>query len=386
MKKHYMVLDSFRGICACIVAFSHFNANSIFYGSTLLDRGSPYVDFFFVLSGFIIFANYEDKLRNGYSIKKFMLLRLGRLYPLHFAVLMAFILVDVLQLFINIGGASLYPPFSAPGETPSAILAMLFLVHSLHITEILAFNGPSWSISTEFYAYLLFAVIISYSGKYCRSILGLIIITMPVLLYFCYGELYAKLDYGFLRCIYGFACGALTWQFYRQHHENIYNKLIAMRLITALEIAVITIVAIYIAYFSFNIGSFFAPIIYSAVILLFSFEAGKLSKFLQAKFFLLLGTLSYSIYMVHLFISGKFFALPIRLLENKLGWNLTVQSGEMQLYGTNLVYGTLFEFFYLGVVVACSYISYKLIEQPFRNLTRKLVHKKPKHPSEEGAP
>jgi len=151
MKKYFTVLDSFRGICACIVALSHFNANSFINGSTLLDRGSPYVDFFFVLSGFIIFANYEDKLKQGTQIRDFIWLRLGRLYPLHFAVLLAFILVDVLQIVFDFGQSAVYAPFSAPGETPQAILAMLFLAHSLGLTDILAFNGPSWSISVEFY-------------------------------------------------------------------------------------------------------------------------------------------------------------------------------------------------------------------------------------------
>ena len=132
MKKKYVVLDSFRGICACIVAMSHFNANSIIYNSPLLDRGSIYVDFFFVLSGFVIFANYKERLQNGYSLVKFSFLRLGRLYPLHFAVMMAFISVDILQMIFNFGNTALYAPFSAPGESFGDIAAMLLLVHSLH--------------------------------------------------------------------------------------------------------------------------------------------------------------------------------------------------------------------------------------------------------------
>ena len=80
-RKHYLVLDSFWGICACLVAVSHFGANSIVAGSSLLDRGGIYVDFFFVLSGFVIFSNYRDRLRDGYSLSRFMFLRFARLYP-----------------------------------------------------------------------------------------------------------------------------------------------------------------------------------------------------------------------------------------------------------------------------------------------------------------
>ncbi len=376
MKQHYQVLDSFRGICACIVAFSHFNANSIIYGSSLLDRGAPYVDFFFVLSGFVIFANYSDRMTSGYSIKNFILLRFGRLYPLHFFVLMGFVSIEVLQLFLHVDQAALYAPFSSPGEGLGDIIAILFLVHSLNVSENLAFNGPSWSISVEFYTYILFAFIMAYAGRYYKIIIVVMAIVSAVLLYFLYGELYAKLNYGFLRCVYGFSCGALTWIIY----QNIYKKTLPLfkDRIRAhiIEILLLSTVIIYILYFSFNTLSFIAPVLFSLVVFVFAFEGGAISKLLKAKFFLFLGMLSYSIYMVHLFISGKFFALPIRLLENRMNFKITVDVDGTLLYGTNLLYGTLLEVFYLFIVILCSFISYKIIEEPFRDWSKRIVRRR----------
>lgn len=49
-----------------------------------------FVDFFFVLSGFVIASTYQERIAGGFSVWRFMLLRLGRLYPLHIAVLVAF--------------------------------------------------------------------------------------------------------------------------------------------------------------------------------------------------------------------------------------------------------------------------------------------------------
>ena len=377
MKRHYAVLDSFRGICACIVAFSHFNANSVFYLSPLLDRGAPYVDFFFVLSGFIIFANYHDKILSGYSLKKFMWLRFWRLYPLHFFVLAGFVVIDLLQLLLPHNDLAMMAPFSAPGESPKDIIAMIFLVHSLNISEYLAFNGPSWSISVEFYAYLLFAIIIVTARKYCFLILLCFVFCMPVLLFSLSGELYAKLDYGFLRCVYGFSCGSLTWMFYKKYYINIQTFIENIQ-ISILEFSIICLVAIYISFWSDGIGSFVAPIIYSLIILVFSFEKGKCSDLLKRRTFLLLGTLSYSIYMTHLFISGKVFMLPVRIIENKTNFVITVENDGVPLYGTNIFYGTLIEIFYILVVIFLSFVSYKLIEEPFRNWSRRFINKEDK--------
>lgn len=373
MKQHYLVLDSFRGICACIVALSHFNANSIINGSNLLDRGSIYVDFFFVLSGFVIFANYQDKLRSGYSIGKFILLRVGRIYPLHFCVLMAFVSFDFLQFFVHIDGAAINEPFSAPGESPRDIIAALFLIHSLNVTENLAFNGPSWSVSVEFYTYILFAFILAFAGKFYKIIIALAAIISAALLYFIYGELYAKLDYGFLRCVYGFACGSLTWMIYQSTYKNIRQVFQNKYFSNLIETSLLGIVVIYIWFFSFGTLSFAAPLMFSTLVYIFAFEEGRLSRFLKIKFLTFLGTLSYSIYMIHLFISGKLFALPVRLLENRMNWNLSVEVDGKILYGTNLFYGTLFEVFYLFVVIILSYISYKIIEDPCRAVTKKLA-------------
>lgn len=376
MKKHFLTLDSFRGICACIVAFSHFNANSIFNGSKILDRGDIYVDFFFVLSGFVIFANYREKLRAGFGVGKFVMLRFGRLYPLHLAVFLAFVLFDVLQLFLNVDGAALYPPFSAPGEDIRAMVANVLLIHSLNTIDVIAFNGPSWSISVEFYTYILFALVLVYSGRYYRQATLAVAALSAGWLYYLHGELYAKLDYGILRCLFGFACGGMAFEAYDRWkgrgQELIQNK----SRINLIECLLMVVTLVYIGWFSYGPASMLAPLLFSLVIFVFAFEGGRISDALKIKPFLFVGMLSYSIYMVHIFISGKFFALPARLLENKLGGDVSVKVGDMVLLGTDKMTGTLLEIFYLMVVIGCSYISFKLIEEPCRRWTKKFVSEK----------
>ena len=83
-KKHhtFQTLDSWRGICALMVALAHFSANSHINTYNIVINASFYVDFFFVLSGFVIAANYITRFTSISNIGSFMFLRFGRLYPM----------------------------------------------------------------------------------------------------------------------------------------------------------------------------------------------------------------------------------------------------------------------------------------------------------------
>jgi len=82
-------LDSLRGIAALMVILFHspFNyfQNKIIFASNLY----LFVDFFFILSGFVMSYAYGNKIINGYSFKNYISLRLGRIYPIHLFMLFA---------------------------------------------------------------------------------------------------------------------------------------------------------------------------------------------------------------------------------------------------------------------------------------------------------
>src|SRR3954447_25021058 len=95
-KNHFLALDSLRGICATFVVIYHFESDAFIRKIPFIQHGFLFVDFFFVLSGFVIAANYRDKIASEYSILKFFFLRLGRLYPLYVSMLFAFLVLAVL--------------------------------------------------------------------------------------------------------------------------------------------------------------------------------------------------------------------------------------------------------------------------------------------------
>src|SRR6267143_3981706 len=103
--ERFVVLDSWRGIAACLVALFHLEAYShLVYshlrGVPFLDNSWLFVDFFFVLSGFVIAANYQQRLIDGFGAGRFLLLRLGRLYPLHFVMLAVSIYCKLIQILL----------------------------------------------------------------------------------------------------------------------------------------------------------------------------------------------------------------------------------------------------------------------------------------------
>ena len=116
--RHHIALDAWRGIAALIVALFHFATPAAISQSTFLRNSWLFVDFFFVLSGFVIAANYRGRLAQGFGIERFMLLRLGRLYPLHILMLAAFIATELL-LYLASGAQLGSGAFTSPGRRRS---------------------------------------------------------------------------------------------------------------------------------------------------------------------------------------------------------------------------------------------------------------------------
>ena len=90
----YVALDSLRGIAALAVAVFHIQARDGFTTLPFFRASNQFVDFFFVLSGFVIARAYGDRLAAGFPIRTFLWLRLGRVWPLHFAVLLVYIAIE----------------------------------------------------------------------------------------------------------------------------------------------------------------------------------------------------------------------------------------------------------------------------------------------------
>ena len=215
-RHRFEVLDSWRGICACLVALYHFHTTSHIWPLGIIQKAGYAVDYFFVLSGFVIFANYERRLKEGFGTVRFMLLRFGRLYPLHLFTLLIFIAGDMAQVFIpSLRHFAHDAPFTG-NESLHYIIIDLLLLQGMGVVHEYIFNGPSWSISAEFYTYVLFALAIPWLKNKINWLLAVLLVAAPVLLYeFSPHYLNSTHDFGFIRAVFGFAAGAVVWKAYK---------------------------------------------------------------------------------------------------------------------------------------------------------------------------
>lgn len=119
----------------------------------LLERARLGVDVFFILSGFVLTHAYRQALDAGrLDYRRFLVARFARIYPAHLAVL-AFVLAMV-------GAASAVgAEFDRELYNPAGLLTTLLLVQAWGPEVIIAeWNGPAWSLSAEWFAYLAFPV------------------------------------------------------------------------------------------------------------------------------------------------------------------------------------------------------------------------------------
>lgn len=144
-------LDGLRGLFALFVVLFHFNKNNapLFIVDNFFVRESYiFVDFFFILSGYVISLTYDQRLRSGADFLKFIKKRFIRLYPL--------------LLFSTL----MYWGFVHPQFDKRNILLALDTLLLTNATPILGsgigMNYPSWSISSEMISYLFLALALVY--------------------------------------------------------------------------------------------------------------------------------------------------------------------------------------------------------------------------------
>ena len=173
-------------------------------------KGYLAVDMFFVLSGFVIYLNYAGRLTATLSsLSDFMVRRIARIYPLHFVLLMAAL---AYALAVLAAGKPLPDRYA-----PDLFVLNLFLVHNWGFTDVLGWNIPSWSISTELFAYMLFPLVplVLRWERWSALALGVAIAGLIAGLHFAFaregltllGQQVAQM--GLLRCVTQFMIGTI---------------------------------------------------------------------------------------------------------------------------------------------------------------------------------
>jgi peptidoglycan/LPS O-acetylase OafA/YrhL len=315
--------------------------------------GSNAIDIFFVLSGFVIAYVYRARFSDGLKISelwRYYAVRLGRIYPVHVAILGAMAVgysVDVL-------------PWDKIPFDWAGLIVNLLMVQCWGFYPELVWNRPSWTVSAEWFVYMLFPLFVVVFGsiRKARHLL-LAIAAISVVYYLARWEIggFTRGNLGpgsLMRATYGFLFGLFLHGLFRKRFLAHWNwDLIALAAIAIL--VAVTFLAVNGYAFPLSIYVPICLLVYSL-----TYARGYAARIFDNRVAVYLGEISYSIYLVH-------FPL-LRALTYEFGprvSEITAEAGQPLLW--------LFTVAVVLIVIAAATVLYYLIELPCRNYVKRRV-------------
>ena len=367
----WIALDAMRGLASLLVVLYHLRWNWHGYDLLPVRHGFYAVDFFFVLSGFVMAATYGDMRTRG-DFVRFAIKRAGRLLPLHFAALAAFVVLELGFALANRAGLSSGRPIfmGFTGVTP--LLAQATMTFGLIPGLDWLWNHPCWSISVEFWTYILFGVTVL-ALRRRRLVLWAALSGLGLLAVALTPEgLAATSGPAIFRCLLSFFLGTLVHAAYVRLRNS------GVSLGTKTQIAATALALTVASAPSANATSLFIPFAFAGMVLCLAFDEGGLAQVLSGRSLGRLGELSFSIYLVHVPI---WFAVE-GVLRLGVGagatWLLPDAGAAIPVMvsplGSAVAADTL-AVTYVGLVLAVSAWTHRWIEGPTREWSRHVAER-----------
>lgn len=373
----FRALDGLRGFAALLVVFYHMTVSSAFKALAVVNNGDLAVDLFFMLSGFVIASVYAGRIGDGRAMGRFLVLRFFRVYPLHLCVLAVFVAQELLKLYLWRKGIALNngAPFTGD-QSPGLLVATLLLVQAWGPFDRNFWNGPSWSISCEAFAYLLFAVTAPWRPLR-RRLAPVAVLAFAVASYTYAATTHDGLGQAFygpaavLRGVSGFLLGALMWEVVSAPRCRDLLAGLTDRTLSLLQLATVAVVLVLMQLLH-GPAIIVALVPLALLVPLLHVDRGVVCDWLTTRAMQFLGEISYSVYMVHFFILLTADTLLKRLLPAAAHWP-----------DLPMLPGTLVSLALAGVVIAAATLTWRFVEEPGRAFGRRVVARR--FPSAAGA-
>ena len=371
MKPTYLsTLTPLRGIAALLIVSVHFNL----FVMPLLDpaltsahfRLYLMVDFFFILSGFIMSHVYGNTFLKSWTKQEFwryMSARFARIYPLHLITLGWVIVLYILL----VNSQAPLPNSTLRVFNPWAIPFHLTLTNAFFPESLTTWNLPAWSISVEWWMYLAFPFLLKpiarggaffflvslaliALGYYALTIQSAAQLPDPDFVgYHIPGsiEAYAP-PFNMFRCLLGFVLGMITYQVYTRGWGQKWLK----------NGWLIPFIGLILLAFLHLVTDLLTVWAFPLLILVAVHNTGRAKRILEMRPFQRLGDWSYSIYMVH--VPLIFTALTVQTLTAPNG---VPAPPPAPTYGIEPMMVCLV---FMAIVVGLASLFYRFVEVPAR--------------------
>jgi peptidoglycan/LPS O-acetylase OafA/YrhL len=360
MAKHIDSLTGVRGVAALWVALlhgSHYVPIEPVLGRAVTNwvtSGWLGVDLFFVLSGFVIaYVHQVDFPRwDGPRYWRFLKLRLSRIYPAHLAATLLLV-----PLVLAATSFSLYEftPETRAEYTWPKLLYSVTLLNGWGFPDSVGWNTPSWSVGSEWFAYLIFPVLALAIGRvnspfaHGALILAVFATMIGVSIAVRDGETYMPgLSLTLLRVGSGFLIGCATYNIHRCLRAGPVFDALAL----AAALAIVALGAAGLPHFY----DFLMIAAFAVLILGLSLARGPAATLFSSAPAVYLGRISYSIYLIHLTVLMVVNQVLQRVLPADLGASAHL---------------AIFALVYFAGFLAGGHLLYTWVEEPARTYLRR---------------
>jgi peptidoglycan/LPS O-acetylase OafA/YrhL len=300
------------------------------------------VDLFFVLSGFIISLNYWHRFSTFsiHAYRRFLQARLARLYPVHLFTLIASAL---LLLGVRVSGITTMKDFST--WTSANFLANIVMVHAWRPHFVESWNNASWSISCEWFAYLVFPLLVmSRLGKLPLATVVICATALPAIPSAFVQLAYLPPFFLLIKVMCEFAAGCFMFHAYtlRREHPR-------MKSMVSGGVSVALIFALTLLCKDRSLASDWLSLIFPLVVLAIAESSGIFKGLLGSRPVVYWGRVSYSLYMTH---------------------NITLWILKASLPVPKLGAGVLLFAAYIASICIVSTLTYHFVEEPCRKWMR----------------
>ena len=331
----------------------------------VLDAGAQGVDLFFILSGFVLTWNYLDRMGQAWSTRstlRFLWLRLARVWPVYLVTMHLAAAWIVFTLYVGDFPSPAAADLTATSWIRQVLLVQLWFEPFFDGTS---WDGPAWSISAEWLAYLLFGALVLVvfriaAATRARGLLVLAVLASlpPTLFLLASGVFYTPWSW-LPRIVMQFIAGALACAAVRKLQVS--NRTRQAAGVAALFLGVVIVGGLFLLddvppEFIYDAGGL-VDVLFVPFVVALALGTGTLPAVLSTRIMVYLGHISFSLYMVHEIVHTA--------------WNWFAAQYEIVMtpsWSAKLIFVGLIVF--SGLLAAA---LYHLVEEPARHWMRRML-------------